>query len=338
MIKNKKYKIVITPGEPAGIGPDIIIMIAQKKWPIEIVVCADSNLLLNRAKIINLPLKLKKYRSDNNTISACIPGELSILNIPLTTNVIPGYPNISNNNYIINTLQRAIQGCIHGEFSAIVTGPVHKSTLNAGNIQFMGHTEFLSQYCKLEKTVMMLMNNKLRVALTTTHIPISSVTKYITYENLYKTIVILSKGLKEYFNIIRPKIYVCGLNPHSGESGYIGTEEIKTIIPTINILNKNIDCDIIGPLPADTIFQEKYLQQADVILAMYHDQGLPVLKYTGLDQSINITLGLPFIRTSVSHGTALELSGTGTAKCDSMKMAIYTAINIINNINKKNVL
>lgn len=337
MIKNKKYRIVITPGEPAGIGPDITIMIAQKKWPIELVACADANLLLNRAKIINLPLKLKKYQA-NNIISPCIPGELSILNIPLLEQVVPGSPNISNNNYVINTLHRAIQGCMNGEFLAIVTGPIHKSTLNAGNIKFLGHTEFFSKYCKLEKTVMMLMNKKLRVALTTTHIPIASVTEYITYENLYKTIVILYKGLKEYFGIIRPKIYVCGLNPHSGESGYIGTEEIKILTPTINILNKNIDCDIIGPLPADTIFQKKYLQHADVILTMYHDQGLPVLKYTGFHQSINVTLGLPFIRTSVSHGTALELSGTGTAKYNSMQIAICTAINIIKNIYKNNVL
>lgn len=338
MIKLKKtYRIVITPGEPTGIGPDITIMIAQKKWPIELVVCADPDLLLNRAKKINLPLKLRSYCA-KKIASPCLPGELSILKIPLLKNAIPGKPDAINNNYIINTLQRASQGCINKEFLALVTGPIHKAILNAGEIPFSGHTEFLSQYCKSKKTVMMLSNNKLRVALTTTHIPISSVAKYITHENLYNTVSILVDGLKKYFKIPHPKIYICGLNPHAGESGYIGTEEINTIIPTIKILNKNINCNIIGPLSADTIFQSKYLQNADVILAMYHDQGLPVLKYSGFGQSTNITFGLPFIRTSVDHGTALELSGIGTANHTSMKIAIFTAINMINNYYKKNVL
>lgn len=337
MIKNRKYRIVITPGEPAGIGPDIVIMIAQKKWPVELVVCADPNLLLNRAKKIKLPLTLRSYNF-NKIASPCLPGELSILKILLPKDVIPGQLDTINNNYIINTLKRASQGCINGEFLALITGPVHKAILNIGGISFYGHTEFFSQYCKFKKTVMMLSNNKLRVALTTTHIPISSVAKHITQENLYNTVSILSEGLKNYFRILHPKIYMCGLNPHSGESGYIGKEEIEIIIPTINILNKNIDCEVIGPLPADTIFQSKYLQHADVILTMYHDQGLPVLKYSGFGQSVNITFGLPFIRTSVDHGTSLELSGTGIANHNSMKMAISTAINMINNFYTKNVL
>lgn len=337
MIKNKKYRIIITPGEPAGIGPDIVLMIAQKKWPIELVVCADPNLLLDRAKKINIPLKLRSY-NPGKVISPCSPGELSILKVTLHKNVIPGQLDVINNNYVINTLKRASQGCMNGEFSALVTGPIHKAILNIGGISFRGHTEFLSQYCNLKKTVMMFSNNKLRIALITTHIPISAVAKQITQENLYDTILILSEGLKKYFGILHPIIYVCGLNPHSGESGYIGTEEIEIITPTINILNKNINCKIIGPLPADTIFQPKYLQHADVILTMYHDQGLPILKYLGFNQSVNITLGLPFIRTSVDHGTALKLSGTGTAKHNSMQMAILTAINMINNIYKKNVL
>lgn len=337
MIKNNQYRIVITPGEPAGIGPDITIMIAQNKWPIELVVCADPHLLLNRAKKLNLPLKLRPYHSDKKA-SPCMPGELSILNISLLKNAIPGQLDIVNNNYIINTLKRASKGCMNGEFLALVTGPIHKAILNIGGISFYGHTEFLSQYCKSKKTVMMLSNNTLRIALTTTHIPISSVAQHITQKKLYNTISILAEGLKKYFRILRPKIYICGLNPHSGESGYIGIEEIETIIPTINFLNKNIDYEIIGPLPADTIFQPKYLQYADVILTMYHDQGLPVLKYSGFGKSVNITFGLPFIRTSVDHGTALELSGTGAAKHSSMNMAILTAINMINNFYKKNVL
>lgn len=337
MIKKKIYRIVITPGEPAGIGPDIVIMIAQKKWPVELVICADPNLLLSRAKKINLPLKLNSYHP-KKIPSPSLPGELSILEIPLLANVIPGELNKTNNNYIINTLKRASTGCINKEFLALVTGPVHKAILNIGGIPFHGHTEFLSQYCKSKKTVMMLSNDKLRVALTTTHVPISSITKQITHKNLYNTVLILSEGLKKYFKIPHPNIYICGLNPHSGESGYIGTEEITTIIPTIEILNKNINCNAFGPFPADTIFQPKYLQHADVILTMYHDQGLPVLKYSGFKQSVNITFGLPFIRTSVDHGTALELSGTGKASYTSMQMAILTAIKMINNFNKKNVL
>lgn len=337
MIKNKQYRIVITPGEPASIGVDIVIMIAQKKWPIELVVCADSTLLLDRAKKINLPLKLRSYHPEKIP-SPCLIGELSILEIPLLQKVIPGKLNIINNNYVINTLQRALKGCINKEFLALVTGPIHKAILNMGGVSFLGHTEFFSQYCQSKKTVMMLSNNKLRVALTTTHIPVSAVAKQITHENLYNTVFTLTQGLKKYFGILHPKIYICGLNPHSGESGYIGKEEIDVIIPTINILNKNINCEIIGPLSADTIFQPKYLQHADVILTMYHDQGLPVLKYSGFDQSVNITFGLPFIRTSVGHGTSLELSGTGLAKCKSMEVAILTAINMINYSYNKDVL
>lgn len=331
MNKHQQCRIIITPGEPAGIGPDIVVMIAQKKWPIELVICADPTLLLERAKKINLPLKLNSYHS-KKTPSPCPIGELSLLPIPLLTNVTPGQLNAINNDYVINTLQRATQGCINKEFSALITGPVHKAILNTDKISFFGHTEFLSKLCQSsKKTVMMLSNDTLRIALATTHIPISSVAKNITYNHLYNTISTLIMGLKKYFYILRPKIYICGLNPHSGESGYLGTEEIEIITPTINTLNKNKNCELIGPLSADTIFQPKYLHDADVILTMYHDQGLPILKYSGFHQSVNITLGLPFIRTSVGHGTALELSGTGAAKCNSLQQAILTAINMIHN-------
>lgn len=336
--KNKQFqRIVITTGEPAGIGPDVVIMSAQKKWPVELIVCADPNLLLDRAKQINCPLRLRSYHSEK-IASPCLPGELSILKMLLSNNTIPGQLNANNNNYVIDTLKRASQGCLNGEFSALVTGPVHKGILNRGNISFSGHTEFLSQINKCKKTVMMLSNRKLRVALATTHIPILSVPKMITQKSLCDTISILAQELKKYFGISYPKIYVCGLNPHAGESGYIGEEEINIIIPALNILRKNINYELIGPLSADTIFQKKYIQHADVILAMYHDQGLPVLKYSGFGQSVNITLGLPFIRTSVDHGTALELSGTGTALPNSMIMAITVAMNMINNLHEKKIL
>lgn len=326
--KNKLHRIIITPGEPAGIGPDVVIMAIQKKWPVELVICADSNLLLNRAKHINLPIKLRPYCYQNK-ISSHLPGEASILNIPITKTTLSGKLDIINNNYVINTLKRATQGCINKEFSALVTGPINKAILNKGGISFTGHTEFLSKINQYKKTVMMLSNDKLRVALVTTHIPISDVSKSITHKSLLDTIIILINGLQKYFNILYPKIYVCGLNPHAGESGYIGKEEIEIIIPTLNHLKKNINCNIIGPIPADTIFQSKYLDHADVILAMYHDQGLPILKYIGFNQSVNITFGLPFIRTSVAHGSALELSGTGNAIPNSMIRAITTAINMI---------
>ncbi|WHL24967.1 MAG: 4-hydroxythreonine-4-phosphate dehydrogenase PdxA [Candidatus Blochmannia vicinus] len=339
MIKtNKKFqRVIITTGEPSGIGPDIIIMSAQKKWPVELVVCADPNLLLDRANQINLPLKLRSYHA-KKTAFPCIPGELSILEMSLPKKSVPGRLDVDNNDYVINTLKRASQGCLNKEFSALITGPVHKAILNKGNIAFCGHTEFLSHINKCKKTVMMLSNNNLRIALATTHIPISSVPKVITQKSLCDTISILAKGLNQYFGILCPKIYVCGLNPHAGESGYIGQEEIETIIPALNILKKNTDYEIIGPLSADTIFQSKYIQHADVILAMYHDQGLPILKYSGFGQSVNTTFGLPFIRTSVDHGTALELSGTGLALPNSMIMAITIAISMANKVHEKNIL
>lgn len=322
------YRIILTPGEPSGIGPDVTIMAIQKKWPVELVICADSDVLLSRAKQINLPLKLHPYNTTNK-ISPCLPGEASILNIPVSKKVIPGQLDIANNNYVINTLKQASQRCINKEFSALVTGPINKSIINKGGILFTGHTEFLAEINQCKKTVMMLSNNKLRIALVTTHIPISTVSQSITKKSLLDTIIILIKGLQKYFNILNPKIYVCGLNPHSGESGYIGREEIDIIIPTLNHLRKHMHYNIVGPLPADTIFQPEYLNHADVILAMYHDQGLPVLKYLGFNQSVNITFGLPFIRTSVDHGSALNIAGTGKAQSNSMIMAIITSINMI---------
>lgn len=335
MIKqNKNYKklhrIVLTPGEPSGIGPDIVIMAVQKKWPVELVICADSDLLLNRSKQIKLPLKLKPYRL--NIKSPSMPGEASILNIPLNNPVIPGQLNTTNNNssYIIKTLEIASQGCIRDEFSALVTGPINKTIMNQNNdLLFTGHTEFFAKISKSKKTVMLFCNNKFRIALVTTHIPISSISDNITQQSICDTIIILNNGLKKYFGILYPRIYVCGLNPHAGENGFIGEEENTIIIPALNNLKTNYHYNLIGPLPSDTIFQSKYLNNADVILVMYHDQGLPVLKYAGLHQSVNITLGLPFIRTSVGHGSAIELSGTGNAIPNSINRAIFMSIKMI---------
>lgn len=331
----KIHRIAITPGEPAGIGPDIVIMALQKKWnwPIEFVICADTDLLLNRAKQLNLPLILRPYHF--STLSPSIPGKASILHISLNDIVIPGQLNVKNSTYVINTLKQASEGCIRKEFSALVTGPINKAIINQSGISFIGHTEFFAHISNRKKTVMMLSNNKFRVALATTHIPILSVPKFITQQSLSDIIIILAKDLKQYFDISYPRIYVCGLNPHAGEYGYIGQEEIEIIIPTLNKLKQKINCDIIGPLAADTIFQEKYLRNSDVILTMYHDQGLPVLKYVGFNQSVNITLGLPFIRTSVGHGSAINLSGTNNVKPNSMIQAISTAIDMIQRFYEK---
>lgn len=337
-MNNNKYhkelhRIVITPGEPAGIGPDVVIMALQKQWPVELVICANTDLLLNRAKQLKLPLKLRPYRFDINFPS--MPGEASILHMPLNSSVISGQLNIKNSTYVINTLQRASQGCICKEFSALVTGPINKAIINQGGIPFIGHTEFLKKISKSKKTVMMFSNNKIRIALVTTHIPLSKVSKFITQQAIFDTIMILINGLIKYFNILYPNIYVCGLNPHAGESGYLGQEEITVIIPALNHLRQKNICNIIGPLPADTIFQSKYLNNTDIILVMYHDQGLPVLKYAEFDQSVNITLGLPFIRTSVGHGTAIELAGTGHVMSNNINKAISIAIDMMQTFHEK---
>ncbi|QOI11280.1 4-hydroxythreonine-4-phosphate dehydrogenase PdxA [Blochmannia endosymbiont of Colobopsis nipponica] len=326
-MKNIK-RIMITSGEPAGIGLDIISIIAQKTWPVELIVCGDASLLMERSMQLKLPIKLHTY--NKKTIpSPTLSGELTILDIKSPTKVIPGILDPINSKYVIKILKRACNGCLNGEFAALVTGPVHKGVINDAGITFIGQTEFLAKYSGKKKVIMMLINNKLRIALATTHIPIFKVPKIITNKLLNEIIPILVYNLKKNFNITEPIVYVCGLNPHAGENGYIGKEEIKTIIPSLNKLRSK-GFNLVGPLPADTIFQTKYLKNADAILAMYHDQGLPVIKYkNNFGRSVNITLGLPFIRTSVDHGTALELAGSGNAKADSMIAAIKLAIQII---------
>ncbi|WMY96532.1 MAG: 4-hydroxythreonine-4-phosphate dehydrogenase PdxA [Arsenophonus sp.] len=324
-IKKNINRIIITPGEPSGVGPDILIQIAQHNWPVQLVVCADPDLLKSRAKLLNLELKIYPLDLNNKTQAA---KTLTVLPIKLPVPVIPGQLNKENSIYVIETLRRACDGCINGEFSGLVTGPVHKAIINDAGIPFTGHTEFLSKRSKVKKVVMMLTTKKLKIALATTHIPLKEVPNAITFKNLQETIYILHKELKSKFKIHTPNIYVCGLNPHSGEYGYIGNEEIEIIIPVI----RKLRCEglkVYGPFPADTLFQEKYLNKADVILTMYHDQGLPVLKHKSFNHAINITLGLPFIRTSVDHGTAIELAGTIKANTNSFILALKLAIKMI---------
>jgi len=322
-------RIAITPGEPAGIGPDLIITIAQQDWPVEMVVIASKSLLLERAKELSLPLTLIDY---NGQVPAMPQrsGTLTVLDVELTQPCIAGTLDVANGAYVVETLRIASEKNISGEFDAIVTGPVHKGLINKSGIAFSGHTEYFANQANCTDVVMMLATKGLRVALVTTHIPLAYVSKAITKERLQKVTRILHQDLREKFAIKSPRIYACGINPHAGEDGHLGREEIEIMEPAFAELRAD-GIDIVGPLPADTIFQEKYLEDADAILAMYHDQGLPVLKYKGFGSSVNITLGLPFIRTSVDHGTALELAGKGTADSGSFIEAMNNAINLASN-------
>lgn len=321
-------RIAITPGEPAGIGPDLAITIAQQAWPVQIIVVASKALIAQRAKQLNLAITLIDY--DVN--SAACPqeaGSLTILDVPLAQPCIAGTLDVSNGAYVVDTLKIASDKNMSGEFDAMVTGPVNKGLINKAGISFSGHTEYFAHQANCSDVVMMLATEGLRVALVTTHIPLAYVSKAITYERLQKITRILHQDLITKFGITSPKIYACGINPHAGEDGHLGREELDIMIPAFDEL-RNEGMKIIGPLPADTIFQEKYLADADAVLSMYHDQGLPVLKYKGFGASVNITLGLPFIRTSVDHGTAQELAGTGQADFGSMMEAMKSAIDLAN--------
>jgi 4-hydroxythreonine-4-phosphate dehydrogenase len=322
-------RIAITPGEPAGIGPDLTIAIAQQDWSVELVVVACKKLMQERAEKLGLPLTLIDYDSEA-IAKPQKAGTITILSVDMAEACIPGELNAENGGYVVETLKIASEKNISGEIDAIVTGPVHKGLINQSGIAFSGHTEYFANQANCSDVVMMLATEGLRVALVTTHIPLAYVAKAITAERLQKVTRILNTDLINKFGIKEPKIYVCGINPHAGEDGHLGREEIDVMIPALDEL-KAEGIKVIGPLPADTIFQEKYLSDADAILTMYHDQGLPVLKYKGFGSSVNITLGLPFIRTSVDHGTALELAGTNSADSGSFIEAITTAIKLANN-------
>lgn len=332
-MQTKQIKpLVITPGEPAGVGPDLIISLAQMSWDLPWVVCADPQLLKTRAELLNLPLSLVEY-DPATPPQIHTPSQIYVLPIALHTNVIPSTLDARNGLYVVETLARACDGCLNGEFSALVTGPVHKGIINDAGVHFTGHTEFFADRSHCERVVMMLATDTLRVALATTHLPLRDVANAITGELLHEIITILNHDLKTKFGIAEPQIYVCGLNPHAGESGHMGREEIDIIEPALTQLRQQ-GIHLHGPYPADTLFQPKYLTHADAVLAMYHDQGLPVLKYEGFGRAVNITLGLPFIRTSVDHGTALELAGTKSADAGSFCTALNLAINMIQNCNE----
>ena len=321
------YRIALTPGEPAGIGPDLVVSLAQQPQPHELVVIADPELLQTRAALLGLPLQLRAFNPQLPP-QPTAAGELVVLAVPLAEPAQPGKLNLRNAPYILHTLDAAIAGCMRGDFAALVTGPVHKSVINDAGIAFSGHTEYLAGKTGTDKVVMMLATQGLRVALATTHLPLKDVAAAITPAELTRVAEILHRDMQVQFGIAAPRILVCGLNPHAGEGGHLGREEIEVIEPVLAQL-RGRGMNFIGPLPADTLFTPKYLDNADAVLAMYHDQGLPVLKYKGFGQAVNVTLGLPIIRTSVDHGTALDLAATGKADLGSLRTALGYALAMV---------
>lgn len=320
------FRIALTPGEPAGIGPDLTIKLAQQDHPYELVAICDPELLAERAGILGLHLKINQF-DETRPATASRAGSISVLPVPLGAPVTPGQLNTANARYVINTLKLATEQCLAKSLAAVVTGPVQKSVINDAGIPFSGHTEFFAECSGTKKVVMMLATEGLRVALATTHLPLRNVADAITRELLTEVITVLLTDMQTKFGIPTPRILVCGLNPHAGEGGHLGREEIDTIIPVIEEFNRR-GANLVGPLPADTLFAPHHLATADAVLAMYHDQGLPVLKHKGFGSAVNITLGLPFIRTSVDHGTALDLAGKGTANAGSLFVAANHAFRL----------
>ncbi len=331
---SRNPRIAITSGEPAGIGPDICVMLSQLDIAAEITIIGDTQLLINRAKQLNIAFEVKPYQITNSSETHC-KNQLTVLHIPTLATVRAGLLNPVNSPYVLNTLTCAIDGALSGAFDAIVTAPVHKGVINDAGIAFTGHTEFLADYTNTKNVVMMLVGGDLKVALVTIHLALKDVPAAITSSGLESTIRILHHDLITKFGINNPRILVAGLNPHAGEDGYLGREEIEIINPVLSKLRSE-GMLLIGALPADTLFAKHHLSQADAVLAMYHDQGLPVLKHASFGEGVNVTLGLPIIRTSVDHGTALDLAGknnSGTSRIDigSMLSAIQLAIELAKN-------
>lgn len=315
-------RLALTVGEPSGIGPDLAVALAQHAQSSQIVAVCDPDLLKRRAEQLGVSLTIKLFDQANR--SPAKAGEIWVSPMPLAEQEQAGQLNPANGQYVLDTLSHAAQGCLDGIYDAMVTAPVHKGVINEAGVPFTGHTEFLEEYTGAKRVVMMLATNGLMVALVTTHLPLKDVPAAITPERLEQIIRVLDADLKQYFALPNARILVCGLNPHAGEGGHMGKEEIDVIEPTLAKLRAQ-GIELSAPLPADTLFTNKVLQGGDAVLAMYHDQGLPVLKFKGFGQAANITLGLPIIRTSVDHGTALDLAGTGNADGGSLLTAIQYA-------------
>ncbi|MEJ2644329.1 MAG: 4-hydroxythreonine-4-phosphate dehydrogenase PdxA [Gammaproteobacteria bacterium] len=319
----KTVRIALTPGEPAGIGPDLCVQLAARGGDAELTAVADPVVLEQRAAALGVSLTLKPF-DPTSPPAPRRAGELGILPVPAAAAVRPGHLDTRNARYVLETLDRAVDGCLDGRFAAMVTGPVHKGVINDGGVPFTGHTEYLAERTGAADVVMMLAAPGLRVALLTTHLPLSAVPAAVTAGRLQRVLAVLDRELHTRFGLSRPRILVCGLNPHAGEGGHLGREEIDVIGPTLEQL-RTAGMNLLGPLPADTLFTPRHLEHADAVLAMYHDQGLPVLKHVGFGRAVNITLGLPIIRTSVDHGTALDLAATGGADVGSLEAAVATA-------------
>jgi len=320
-------RLILTCGEPAGIGPDLCIDIAGRSWPCELVVAGDMEVLRSRAQQLRKSVTLLPYSRDAQS-AGHHAGTLSVLNVPVATAVRAGQLDRANARHVLALLDRAIDGCVAGEFAAMVTAPVQKSVIKDAGIAFSGHTEYLAERTGGAHPVMMLTNGSLRVALATTHLPLKDVSAAITTDLLQRVLRIIDRDLRNRFAIAAPRILVCGLNPHAGESGHLGREEIEVIAPALDALRRT-GMHLVGPAPADTAFTAQMLRQTDAVLAMYHDQGLPVIKYAGFENAVNVTLGLPIIRTSVDHGTALALAGTGKADSGSLAAAIELALQLV---------
>ena len=316
--------LALTAGEPAGIGPDLCVQVAQRAWPVPLVAVADPHLLRQRAEALGLPLELRDYAGDGGA-GPLPPGSLYVATHALATPAFAGRLDPANAGYVLQTLETAVDGCLDGRFAGMVTAPVHKGVINDAGIPFTGHTEFLAARAGGAHPVMMLACPGLRVALATTHLPLRDAADAITPAILERVIRILDHDLRQRFSIATPHVLVAGLNPHAGEGGHLGREEIGVIEPVLAGLRAD-GLSLEGPLPADTLFTAPYLERADAVLAMYHDQGLPVLKHKGFGSAVNITLGLPLVRTSVDHGTALDLAGSGRADPGSLVAAIEQAI------------
>jgi 4-hydroxythreonine-4-phosphate dehydrogenase len=322
----KLPRIILTSGEPAGIGPDLCLKLAGQDWPCELVIAADPELLRARARLLNLDPQIEEFSplAERTSHRARM---VRVIAITLATPVEAGRLNAANARYVLALLDRAVDGCLAGEFDAMVTAPVQKSVLNAAGVTFTGHTEYLAARTNTSRPVMLLVAERLRVALATTHLPLRSVSEALSSALLHEVMAVIDADLRKRFGFARPRILVCGLNPHAGESGHLGREEIEIIAPAVAAARRD-GVDASGPVPADTAFTPRSLAGADVVLAMYHDQGLPVLKFAGFGGAVNVTLGLPFIRTSVDHGTALDLAGTGQAEVGSLAAALQQAIEL----------
>ena len=316
---NLSKPLVVTSGEPAGIGPDLCLALAVSPWATQIVVIADPDMLADRARLLGVGVSLCEYDAGLSRDN----GGLQVLPQPLENPAVCGTLDPGNARSLLDGIERAVSGCQAGEFSGLVTAPLQKSIINDAGIEFTGHTEYLAKLTSTETPVMLLAAGGLRVALVSTHMPLSKVPGYLTRERVTAVIEVLNKDLQQKFAIANPRILVCGLNPHAGEGGHLGNEERDVIEPVIRSCREN-GIDVVGPLPADTAFTP-LAGPADAVLAMYHDQGLPVLKYAGFGTAVNVTLGLPIIRTSVDHGTALDIAGKGTADAGSMLAAVDMA-------------